>query len=166
MAVPWTTTRGPKPGRDRRGITISELLFVMVVMGILAGVAFNNFTDQRHGLSVRSAENGFLSLQAQARAIAVEWGTVVRLVVSPEEDRVSLVTNGSVGADTVRTSDFEARFDTTLEGDWDELVLCMTPRGIADIQCNSFSRPQEVRFARGGRTGSVLVQPLGRAERN
>lgn len=166
MATPDTTRPGSKTRGDRRGITVSEILFVVVIIGILAGVAFNNFADQRHGMTVRSAENGFLSLHAQARAAAVERGAMARLVVVPEEDRVSVVLGSGSGADTIRTTDFEGKFSASVEGDWDRLILCMTPRGFADIQCNSFERPTVVRFTRGSRTGGVELQPLGQAERN
>lgn len=152
-------------GGDCRGVTVSELLIVLVLMSILAGVAFNNLADQRHGLSIHSAQDAFFSLHGHARAVAVERGLVTMLVVDSDEDMVAVVADDDGSPDTVRSTAFRDRFGTALTGDWQRLVLCMTPRGFGEPSCNSFEGTAEVEFERGTRTGTVLLHPLGQAER-
>ena len=156
MPSPGTHRSQPGRGSDERGVTLYELLIVMVIMSVLAGIAFNNFGEQREAMAVRSAENAFLSLHSVARGAAVERGEVVRLRVDSEEDRVSVL----ILDDTIRTTDFQDAFDASVEGD---LELCMTPRGFADDSC--MESTTDVTFSRGSSSGGVVVEPLGQAER-
>lgn len=153
-------------GGGRTGFTIVELLLVLVVGGILAGVAMSALGDSHGAVSVRSAQNNFLSLHARARAVAVEQGEVARFIVNRERNLVSVVVGQGDDEEEVRTVDFREAFGTELDGDWNELVLCMTPRGFADPGCNSFSGDAEVQIQQGGSLRTVTLRPLGQAARN
>ncbi len=147
--------------RDRKGVTILELVVALVIGGVLVGIVFNTFGDLQARTGVRSAESNFRSLHAQARASSIERGEIVRLTVDSGGNRVSVVGGPSGDPETLRTVDFRDSFGTELESRPTTFELCMTPRGFADVGCNSFTGEARIIFRRGGAETGLAILPLG-----
>ncbi len=147
------------------GFSMIELVMVLAVGGILMGIVLGSFGEVGSRMSVRAAQNAFLSAHAQARALAVERGEVVRLVVSPSTATVT-IERGPVGSiEILEILDLGADNNVSLAtSGGTPVTLCMTPRGYADPTCNSFNASATVDFSRGGRVSRVRLLPLGQVE--
>jgi len=148
--------------RHRRGFTLLELLIVLVVGGVLSMVTIQSFSQVHGSLAARTAQSTFMTLHAQARASAVERGHNVILRVTPGSNLVEVEAQPSGGPSVViRSRNFAADYDVSLETDGGVVELCMTPRGFASTSCGNVTSRVQVRFVRGDRTRSVTLLPLG-----
>ncbi len=150
---------------DNTGVTLLELVVALTVGGILMGIAVNAYGGAQGRSALRSAESSFLSMHAQTRASAVERGERVRLVVDSGNDRVSIVAGTLDDPITLRTQNFLEAFGTVVRSVPELVELCMTPRGFAELGCNSFSSEATIAFARGGQEREVRILPLGQVAR-
>jgi prepilin-type N-terminal cleavage/methylation domain-containing protein len=153
---------------DRRGFSLIELVIVMVLGGIIAGVAINSFGNAQSRMGPRSAESQFLTMHAHTRAIAVERGGMARLVADPATSMVEITFQAGPGVtpETVTGRNFQESFGVTLETTGGQpVILCMTPRGYAATGCNSFNTEARIRFVRGGQATGVTLLPLGQVMR-
>lgn len=157
------------PSRNRAGFSILELITVLVIGGVLVGITINSFSRVGGRMGVSSARSNFMSLNAQARSFAVERGVVVRLIVDPEANVVRVET-GPAGAPVVLNRiDLQREFGVDIQvpagalSPAGTLVLCMTPRGIANTACNSFAGATRLTFVRGDREARLDLLPLGQA---
>ena len=119
--------------RKTRGFSLIELTVSIVIAGILLDVAVRTTTPVQDSLSVNSGMGVVASLHAQARAQAVARGTMVRLIVDPVTDMVTV----SEGVETIETVDLRETRGIDILGS-SQVRVCMTPRGFADTDCNSF----------------------------
>ncbi len=147
----------------RRGFTILELVIVLGIGALVAGIAIAGFGGIQARLGVRAAEARFLSMHGQTRALAVERGRAVRLSVNPETGVVRIEEGCAGDGPEIDARDFGAIHAVTIETGVGVLWLCMTPRGFADIGANSFSQEARVSFVRGDRSATVVLLPLGQA---
>jgi len=147
------------------GFSLLELLIVLLIGGILTAAAFTGLGGVLGRIAVRSAESEFLSLHAQTRALAVERGLSMQLITNADPGVVS-IREGCGGTGTlVERRDFEAAHRVVVQTDPTPLSVCMTPRGFADPNLNSYGQEGQVEFGRGTVTRSVLLLPLGQAVR-
>jgi len=82
---------------------------------------------------------------------------MVTLVVDAAGDSVS-IWSGSERLETVR---FAEEFHVDIRGPHDVMRLCMTPRGYADPDCNSFGTDLEITFWQNSDHTSVTLLPMG-----
>jgi prepilin-type N-terminal cleavage/methylation domain-containing protein len=138
------------------GFTIIELVVTITIGAILLDVALSTSGPALDRMSVTSARTTFAALHARARARAVERGRTVSLFVDPATDSAWVYDNDEV----VEAIAFgtASGIDVTAGS---RLELCLSPRGYADRDCNSFSSAVEVGFARNGASASVELRPLG-----
>lgn len=146
--------------RDQRGFTLTEIVLVLLIGGLLTAIAVNTFGRAQHRMATRSAESQFVTMHAHTRALAVERGDVARLVVDANQNRVSIVL-GLGGGQTVRTVDFMEHYDVGIQTAGSPLELCMNPRGFADQDCNTFENVAEITFQRMAQARSVRLLPMG-----
>jgi prepilin-type N-terminal cleavage/methylation domain-containing protein len=143
--------------RTRHGFTIIELIIAVLVGSILTSIALSSYGKAQGRFAVQGARNTFVSLHARARATAIERGSTVRLAVYVAGDSV-MVTSGAATLEKVRFGD-ELHVDIrSTSGD---LLICMSPRGYADMACNNFSTSVIVTFWQNADSASVKVLPLG-----
>lgn len=72
--------RGPVNARGARGVTLLELILVMIVLFLLAGVAAPRFSDFFPALQVRKTAERILAWARKARSDAALTGSRHRLV--------------------------------------------------------------------------------------
>jgi prepilin-type N-terminal cleavage/methylation domain-containing protein len=144
------------PTRNR-GFSLVELIIALLVGSILVSIAAPGVSGARARYAVTGARNAFSALNARARAQAIERGTSVRLIVDVSRDRVYLWSNGSV----IERVEFGDELNVDIESSASWLVLCMTPRGYADTDCNNFTAAPKVTFRQNADTASLTMLPLG-----
>lgn len=152
--------------RTRKGFTLLELVIVVVITAVLAGVVVNSFSRMAGQLNTRSAHDNFLSLHAQARAFAVERGVEVRLIIDPAQDRVRIETTADGQVELLNEMDFRENFAVDLIRVTGQgiAVLCFTPLGVANLGCtNAVTTETTIRFDMGNRSRSIRLLPLGQA---
>lgn len=153
--------------RRRAGLTLVELLLVIAVAGILSTIAVTRVRDHVARQGARNARDEFVYMAARARAAAIERSRNVRLEADPATSRVRIVTGRAGEGDTLEIRRYGMDFNTTVTtSDGQELTICYSPRGYADISCTSLQSGEiSVGFTRGGETASALVRPMGQVIR-
>lgn len=146
--------------RGRTGFTLLELLIVLVIGGILSAVAIRSFSVVHGSLGTNTAQSSFMTMHAHARALSVERGIPILLVVDPGTD---LVTVEDGDGNVIQTRNFASDYDVSIGAGDGEVRLCFTPRGFADPRCGNVGGVTEVSFTRGGRTRTLELLPLGQA---
>jgi len=144
--------------RTCSGITLIELILVLVVGGIMSMVAVRSFSQVHGSLGARTAQATFTGMHAQARAISVEQGVPILLRVDPQSGVVSI---RNLSGDVLRSRDFGTSYDVTIGTPNGVVDLCMVPRGFADPRCGNVDDRTEITFTLGNRARTVALLPLG-----
>jgi prepilin-type N-terminal cleavage/methylation domain-containing protein len=147
--------------RGPGGFTLLELLIVLVIGGVLGTVTIRSFSQVHGSLGARTAQSTFLTMHAQARAIAVEQGRDILLVVDPASGEVRIERESDNGI--IRIRNLADDYDVAVTVSGGLLALCMTARGFADPRCGNVADRREVTFTRGGTSRTVAILPLGQA---
>ena len=154
---------------NRRGFTIIELIIVVVISTILAGIITLSFSRVQGALATNSAQTNLQSLHAQARAFAVERGQPVRLVIDSAADEIRVEwTNPDpdVGDEVLNVVNVGREFAVDLRTSGGS-ALCFNPRGVGEPTCSTMdSGGLTVTMIRGNRTTSVTILPLGQIREN
>jgi prepilin-type N-terminal cleavage/methylation domain-containing protein len=143
--------------RRRAGFTLLEALVVLLVGSVLLSMVVRGLSTVQDSHAVRSARDSFISLHARARAHSIERGVRTRLRVSSVGDSVLVV----AGADTVESFSYPDRIDVQFWSWPTRFDLCMTPRGYADSDCNTFTSWAWMAFNQGDAWSVVLLYPAG-----
>lgn len=143
--------------RRRSGFTIIELVVVIVIGGVLTTFAVKGFGVTSHQTATRQARNVFNGMAARARAQAIETGRTTLLIADARGDSVLIFANGRI-VENVR---FAEEMEVDIQAEADVTRVCMSPRGYADQDCNSFDRSVKMAFVRGGQSRSLEIHPLG-----
>jgi len=147
--------------RRPRGFTIIEMTIALVVGAILTSIALVSYRNASGRFSVRGARNSFVTLQARARADAIEGGRNTWLVADMGGDSVYLERGGT----TLETMHFDDEFHVDLRSSSGSFRLCMTPRGYADPDCSgSISSIVTLQFWQNADSCSVQILPMGQLE--
>ena len=151
--------------RNTQGFTILELIIVLVISTVLAGIITLSFSRVQGQLGVQSAQTNFLSLHAQARAFAAERGTLVYFVVDDGDDefRVEWDNPDTGTREVLNVVSVGQEFGVNVTASESGAQLCFTPRGIADPGCNTFTGTLRVQLDRANRSAALLVLQLGQA---
>lgn len=114
---------------NRRGFSLIELLFVIVIAAILMSFAIKGFSDYQGRTAGREARAAFAALHARTRAQAIEYGQIVSLVVRADSNLARVVRNDTslevIRFDSVFGVDLASKVTTT------GYSLCMSSRGYA-----------------------------------
>ena len=135
---------------DNKGFSLIEVVSVLMIGGVLANTAMSVTA----WFSVNAARESLVALHARARAHAVERGTTVDFHLDPAGDSAWVEIDG----ETLEVARFD---DVDLQASGD-ITVCMSPRGIADTRCNSFSGVETVTFESRGESSSLDILPLGK----
>ena len=146
-------------GGHRSGFTLIEALIVMIIAGILLGISVPSFGRLQARRAAINARDSFSLLAARARATAIETGSIVNLVIDPDEES-ALLTFATSG-DTIVFMNYTGDFSADVQIADGALTVCYGPRGFALSGCTSIAAETEVLFERSGEESVALVRPLG-----
>jgi prepilin-type N-terminal cleavage/methylation domain-containing protein len=140
-----------------RGFTAVELIIAIIIGGILTSMAIKGFGLVSDQVSAREARHIFQGMVARTRAQAIESGLRTILIADAQGDSVLIVGNGSI-VEKVR---FGEEMGVDIQSENRMTRICMTPRGFANPDCNSFNSTIKMAFVRGTMHQSIEILPLG-----
>jgi len=135
----------------RQGFSLAEMLLVLAVTGILAGIALPRLSVIVDGIEVQGAAARLRAAHQRARMMAVTGGRV--LVLSVEADSLTITPRGSVA--TLWSESGPARSRVALEGAPRRFTF--SPEGLTLGLSNA-----TLRLHRGASTRAVVISRLGR----
>lgn len=144
--------------RRSRGFSLIELIIAIMIGAILTSMAVKGFGSTSTSLAASQARNVFNGMAARARAQAIESGTRTILIASITGDSVMILGQGGQIVENVR---FAEELSVDIQASATTIRLCMSPRGYADTNCNSFSSTITVTFVAGSSSESLDILPLG-----
>ncbi len=121
----------PCAPRARRGFTMIEMLLVIVIAGLIMGVAIPTFLKFSDKSALRSAAVAVSSMHARARIAAIQRGRNTRLKMSATNSTMVVISTNAAGTgvDTIgKLENLNTRFGITFTTTRDSLTF--TPRGI------------------------------------
>ena len=154
---------GPGRGAAEGGFTLIELVFVLVIAGVLLGMMFGNFKQAAAQRSATSARDTYIWMTRRARATAIQRGTNVQVRLAPDLARA--VVAAGTGTDSIMdVRYFQADFGSaTTAPSGDSIMICYNPRGFA-TPCGPTTLPTTVTFTVQGKSAIATVQALGQVE--
>lgn len=142
----------------RNGFTLAEMLFVVIIGGMVLAMGTREYTSLGHQRATSNAGNALVHTANRARSEAMRRGEVVYMWVRPD---LGLVRVGTA-TDTVHTLD-AGDYAATMIGN--TFRICYAARGYALPGCTDVTAAQMVGYVRGTDTAWVQVLPLGQARR-
>lgn len=150
----------------RPGFTIIELLIVLMVGALLAGLVGPAVASVQKELNLDNASIGVVTLGSRARAYAANRGATAILRLDPGADRITIRMDDDTLSDGRLDLDDSYATDMTLSDGGSTLDLCYTARGFVETSCLGGSRlPVDVILTRGGKSDTVRIMALGQVER-
>lgn len=142
--------------RSNRGFSLVELVIVILIGAIMTSIVIRGFGNTRAGNSVRSAEQNFRGLHAQARAYAIERGNEATLVIEPDQDQVLI---RDADGDTVEIMDFFETLGVDIRSSG-TVELTFTARGYADVPVSADALT-DIAFVQESEERIVSILPIG-----
>lgn len=143
---------------SRSGFTLTELVVVLVIIGVLFAFGMPRFSDWLVRESMRSARREVTTQLARVRAMAVHRGCPAVLHLDDRTSRVWVTACRvqGTGTETVGTIDsLLDRFGVSFQADGDSVLF--TPQGLALNTSSIF-----LTFSKGEYSGSLEITPVGR----
>lgn len=140
---------------NRRGFSLVEMLIVVVLIGAIASFAIPLV---RRGMEIRrvaGAHVAITTMNAKARAVAVQQSRVVRFIVSGNEIRLMSLHPVTGAIDTIEERNLNSVYGVSVVTSRDTLVY--DPRGLGMQNSSTtiaVSRP-------GGYADTVVITSLG-----
>jgi prepilin-type N-terminal cleavage/methylation domain-containing protein len=135
----------------KKGVTLVELLVVLCIAGLLAGLAFPRLSGWLDSWSVRAAAAEVASSFALARQAAIARGNFATVFVDSAASAVAV----TVGADTILRRLLGTVHGVSLRGNRDSLSYDALGHGYG-------ASNQTIVVTRGAAADSVIVSRLGR----
>jgi len=140
---------------SRRGFSLVELLIVIVLIGALTSFAIPLVRRGMEARRVSGARITITTMNAKARAIAVQRSRVVRLIVNGNEVRLVSLHPVTGAVTVIERRDLNAVYGVTVASTRDTLFY--DPRGLGlqnSATTIAVSRP-------GGYADTVVINSLG-----
>lgn len=153
-----------RPTPFRGGFTLLEVIIVLMIVAMVAGIVAPAVSGAQKRLSVDNSRNAAISLSARARALAANRGTTAVLEFDSDNDLAWVRMEDDTLSDG--RIDFASEYGTDLDFDGNILKICYSSKGYALFSCSSAGLPTTLTFSFGSNSGSVIVRPLGQIERD
>lgn len=134
-----------------------EMAIAITVGLILLGIAHSAFGEVQNRFASQQGLQVFQSLHARARAQAVEGGVMTQLWVHSAGDSAWITRRGQ----TLETIRFDDELGVEIVTEPSFFRLCMSPRGFADTDCNSFAGTAKLEFSQGLNARTVAILQSG-----
>ncbi|GMR14392.1 MAG: hypothetical protein BMS9Abin29_2647 [Gemmatimonadota bacterium] len=148
----------------KSGFTLLEVLIVVVVIGLLAGITFPRIGGIQNKFALRGAVNSFMSSHSLARAIAIRQGGVAELHIDPTNDRfwveVDTSLAGSGVMDTIGLVVDLSESRVTLTST--QTLLCFDGRGLPSSAAGCATSGVVVAFNRENEGDTIRMTVLGK----
>jgi prepilin-type N-terminal cleavage/methylation domain-containing protein len=147
----------------RPGFTMIELVMVILLAGILGGIAVPQMTGYASQREARNARDAFISTASRARAAAIQSGDEVHVKIYPIADRVEVVNRAGepVGMPLdFRTGPVRAR----ILGEFN-MTICYTARGFVRPGTNCMPMLDIAFASMAGRDTARARVTFGQVER-
>jgi prepilin-type N-terminal cleavage/methylation domain-containing protein len=135
----------------RRGLTLLEMLLVLVILGLTTGIGLPAFRRLEDGLAVQHATLGIISAHRRARMSAILRSRSLELTIAAD----SLVIRERGGGLPIWRALGPSSDGVTLAGP--ARTLSFSPVGLTDGLANA-----TFRLSRGAATRAIVVSRLGR----
>ena len=153
-----------RPGLGRAGVSMMELVTVLLIVGILTGTVFPRIGEAWEKLAVEGATDQFITAHHKARTAAIRFGAVAELHVNASRDQIWVQIDttlaGSGVMDTIgAVVDLsEDRVDLKATGS----LLCFDPRGLVAVAPGCPSNGKfGIGFFRGSASDTAWVTASG-----
>ena len=154
----------PRPGLGRAGVSIMELVTVLLIIGVMTGTVFPRIGDAWEQLAVRGAADQFISAHQKARTAAIRFGAIAELHIDTSADefwvQIDTTLAGSGVMDTIGAvvDVSEDQVDVTAN----KSLLCFDPRGlVATVAGCPTTGAAAIEFSRGSSADTVRVTASG-----
>jgi prepilin-type N-terminal cleavage/methylation domain-containing protein len=87
----WKKNKIPPPGASRRGFTLIEMLVVVVIAALVAGVALPGFVRSLRGAQLRTASRTVLMAHKYARSTAVLRQVQMALLIDRDAKEIEII---------------------------------------------------------------------------
>ena len=143
---------------NRRGLTLTELLIVIVIIGAMAAFAFPRIGNGIRLQSVRSARTLFITQHARARATAIQRGSRTQMVLNNGQIVIRSRNPVSGASEQVGgVEDLGVRYGVTVQPT--TLTLTFDPRGIGTETSSS-----TITILKGTIATTIVITPVGRVQ--
>ena len=152
---------------NRAGFTLLDIILVISIVSVLAGITFPRMADVRTRFALRGAVTAFMSAHSMARAEAIRQGGVVELHLDSTNDlfwvEVDTTVAGSGVMDTIGfvidLADQRIALSST------ETVLCFDGRGLASSASGCATSGATIAFTSETAADTIQITALGKMRR-
>ena len=151
--------------RGVRGFTVIELMFVVVISGLITAIGMPKLRNALRQRAVRAAGNELVLSHSLARSTALRFGRGAQLRIDVTEGRfwVDVDTSGTGMRDTIGVVHSLAEQDIQISSN--RAVLCFDARGLAAINATCSAGDALIVLRSQNWTETVRITPLGKVLR-
>ena len=153
-----TAARPCAPHASRGGFTMIEMLLVIVIAGLMMGIAIPTFLKFSDKNAINSAAVAVSTMNSRARLSAVQRGRTTRLMIQPSSNQMWIVSMNVAGTgyDTLGSvENLNTRFGITFTTS--STSISYTPRGIGTATTST-----TIILSKGTKADTLTVTPAGR----
>ena len=149
---------------NKSGFSLLEILTVVLIVGIMAGITFPRIGGVQTRFAVRGAVTEFMSAHSLTRATALRQGGVAELHIDATNDRFWVEVDTSVARSGVMdTVGFIVDLSTERVGlTSTETVLCFDGRGLPSTAAGCATSGATVSFTREDIADTIRTTALGK----
>lgn len=150
--------------KKKAGFSLLEILVVVAMVGVLAGIAFPRIGGIQDKFARRGAVNAFMSTHSLARATALRQGGLTELHIDPTNNLFWIEVDTSFARsgvmDTIGFVIDLADQRVTLTST--QTLLCFDARGLPSSAAGCATSGTIVAFAREGEADTIRTTVLGK----
>lgn len=138
----------------RKGFTLIEVVIAIVLIGVMTAFMFPRIGEALRRQDVRSARNAITTMNAQAKATAIQRGRLVATVL--RSNRMVLVSRHPVfgTVDTIADQNLGQRYGVSITTDQDSLEFDARGIGMAGTQTR-------ITVSKAGIADTIVITPVG-----